>query len=157
MSGTSVSKLSLILEIKGKFKIRCELKRHLAPTLVGKINRSLPLSGNSHSIEKNAVYFQTSVEAGLQRTRREFKKGDEQTPLIVRGAIEDSGKIIPTSEFGHNLSNKYPKKKVEVTDVPNTFVFHVETDGSMSSDELITSSVQSLCNRAGALGEGISI
>jgi DNA-directed RNA polymerase subunit D len=86
-----------------------------------------------------------------------LKKGDEQTPLIVRGAIEDSGKIIPTSEFGHNLSNKYPKKKVEVTDVPNTFVFHVETDGSMSSDELITSSVQSLCNRAGALGEGISI
>ncbi len=86
-----------------------------------------------------------------------LKKGDEQIPLIVRGAIEDSGKVIPTSEFGHNLSNKYPNKKVEVTDVPNTFVFHVETDGSMSSDDLIVNSIQSLCNRASALGEGVSI
>ena len=86
-----------------------------------------------------------------------LKKGDSKTPLIVHGAVEDSGKIIPTSDFGHNLSNKYPNKKIEINDVPNTFVFHVETDGSMSSDELITSSVQSLCNRAGALGEGISI
>ncbi len=76
MSNDSVSKISLILDVKGKFKIKCVLKRHLAPTLVGKINRSLPLSGHSHILEKSGVYFETSVEAGLQRTRREFKKGD---------------------------------------------------------------------------------
>jgi len=76
LSNDSVSKISLILDVKGKFKIKCVLKRHLAPALVGKINRSLPLSGHSHILEKSGVYFETSVEAGLQRTRREFKKGD---------------------------------------------------------------------------------
>ena len=76
MSSDSVSRLSLILDVKGKLQLKCNLKRHLAPTLVGKINRSLPLSGNSHVLGKHGVYFETSVEAGLQRTRREFKKGD---------------------------------------------------------------------------------
>ena len=76
MSSDSVSKISLILDVKGKFKIKCVLKRHLAPALVGKISRSLPLSGHSHVLEKSGVYFEIGVEAGLQRTRREFKKGD---------------------------------------------------------------------------------
>lgn len=76
LSSDSVSKISLILDVKGKFKIKCVLKRHLAPALVGKISRSLPLSGHSHILEKSGVYFEIGVEAGLQRTRREFKKGD---------------------------------------------------------------------------------
>ena len=46
LSSDSVSKISLILDVKGKFKIKCILKRHLAPALVGKISRSLPLSGH---------------------------------------------------------------------------------------------------------------
>ena len=80
MSSDSVSRLSLILDVKGKLQLKCNLKRHLAPTLVGKINRSLPLSGNSHVLGKHGVYFETSVEAGLQRTRRKFKKGDILKP-----------------------------------------------------------------------------
>jgi len=64
------------LEVKNKFKIDIELKRHLAPTLVGKIIRSLPLCGTSHSFEKRCVYFETSIDAGLERARKEFKKGD---------------------------------------------------------------------------------
>jgi uncharacterized protein len=47
MSGGSVSKSHIILEITNKFKIKCELKRHLSPTL-----------------------------PGGERTRNEFKKGD---------------------------------------------------------------------------------
>ena len=76
MNSSSVSKILLVLEIKNKFKIDIELKRHLAPTLVGKIIRSLPLCGTSHSFEKRCVYFETSIDAGLERARREFKKGD---------------------------------------------------------------------------------
>ena len=76
MNDNSVSKLLLVLEVKDKFKINCELKRHLSPTLVGKINRSLPLIGNSHIMKKSAVYFETSVDAGIQRPKREFKEGD---------------------------------------------------------------------------------
>ena len=76
MSVDSVSKLPLVLDIKGKLKINCVLKRHLVPTLVGKINRSLPLEGHAHILGKSGIYFETSIDAGLQRTRKEFKKGD---------------------------------------------------------------------------------
>ena len=76
MSVDSVSKISLVLDVKDKFKINCVLKRHLVPTLVGKISRSLPLGGNAHILGKSGIYFETSVEAGLQRARKEFKKGD---------------------------------------------------------------------------------
>tara|TARA_B110000014_G_scaffold194281_1_gene143224 strand:+ start:1265 stop:1651 length:387 start_codon:yes stop_codon:yes gene_type:complete len=76
VNDNSVSKLLLILEVKDKFKLNCELKRHLSPTLVGKISRSLPLIGNSHIIKKSAIYFETSVDAGIQRAKREFKEGD---------------------------------------------------------------------------------
>ena len=76
MSVDSVSKLPLVLDIKGKLKINCVLKRHLVPALVGKINRSLPLEGHAHILGKSGIYFETSIDAGLQRTRKEFKKGD---------------------------------------------------------------------------------
>jgi len=38
--------------------------------------RSLPLDGNSHLMGKNIVYFETSVDSGIERSRSEFKKGD---------------------------------------------------------------------------------
>ena len=76
LSSSSVSKILLVLEVKDKFKLDVELKRHLAPTLIGKISRSLPLHGNSHIFEKSCVYFETSIDAGIERGRREFKKGD---------------------------------------------------------------------------------
>ena len=38
--------------------------------------RSLPLEGNSHLLGKNIVYFETSVDSGLERTKTEFRKGD---------------------------------------------------------------------------------
>ena len=86
MNTNSVSKLYIILEIKNKFKIKCELKRHLAPTLVGSIKRSLPLSGHVHILDKSGIYFDTSIDAGHQRTKREFKKSDI-TFLSVGNAI----------------------------------------------------------------------
>ena len=38
--------------------------------------RSLPLEGNSHLLGKSIVYFETSVDSGIERARSEFKKGD---------------------------------------------------------------------------------
>ena len=63
-------------EIGGKVKLHCDLKRHLSPRTVGTIMRSLPLDGNSHLMGKNIVYFETSVDSGIERSRSEFKKGD---------------------------------------------------------------------------------
>ena len=76
MDGGSVSKLHVILEINDKFKINCELKRHLSPSLVGIINRSLPVTGTIHMLGNSGVYVESSIESGGERTRREFKKGE---------------------------------------------------------------------------------
>ena len=75
-SGGSVSKSLVMLEIPGKFKVKCELKRHLSPSLVGTINRSLPVSGTTHILGTSGIYFESNIEAGGERTRKEFKKGD---------------------------------------------------------------------------------
>ncbi|MBT8173372.1 MAG: hypothetical protein KJN83_04880 [Nitrosopumilus sp.] len=76
MNASSVSRKQLILEIRGKAKISCDLKRHLSPRTVGTIMRSLPLEGNAHFLGKNILYFETSVDSGTERARSEFKKGD---------------------------------------------------------------------------------
>ena len=76
MDGRSVSKSHVILEIIGKFKIKCELKRHLSPSLVGMINRSLPVTGTIHLLGTSGVYVESHIESGGERTRKEFKKGD---------------------------------------------------------------------------------
>ena len=76
MSAGSVSSFQLIIEIKGKSKLTCELKRHLSPKTVSSILRSLPLDGNAHFIGQNIVYFETTINSGVERQRKEFKKGD---------------------------------------------------------------------------------
>jgi hypothetical protein len=76
LSSTSVSKKQLILEIKNKSKIQCDLKRHLSPRTVGTIMRSLPLEGYAHLMGKSIAYFETEIDSGIERGRREFKKGD---------------------------------------------------------------------------------
>ena len=76
MDGGSVSRSKVILELPGKFKIKCELKRHLSPSLVGTINRSLPVAGTIHLLGTSGVYVESHIESGGERTRKEFKKGD---------------------------------------------------------------------------------
>jgi hypothetical protein len=76
MSAGSVSSSHLAVEIKGKSKMNCELKRHLSPKTVGSILRSLPLEGNAHFLGQNIVYFETTINSGIERQRKEFKKGD---------------------------------------------------------------------------------
>ena len=76
MSSGSVSKTTLILEIKGKSKLNCDLKRHLSPRTVGFILRALPLEGNAHRLGESIIYMETSIDSGIERPRREFKKGD---------------------------------------------------------------------------------
>ena len=76
LSTLSVSKKQLILEIRGKGKIKCDLKRHLSPRTVGVIMRSIPLEGHVHLLGKSILYFETSVDSGTERARTEFKKGD---------------------------------------------------------------------------------
>jgi hypothetical protein len=109
LSTSSVSRKQLILEIQGKSKISCDLKRHLSPRTVGTIMRSLPLEGNAHLLGKSILYFETNVDSGTERSRSEFKKGDVAF-LSSSGSIcfflNDvvSGKTMtPIGKLGDNI------------------------------------------------------
>ncbi|MCU4799658.1 DNA-directed RNA polymerase subunit D [Halobacteria archaeon HArc-gm2] len=82
---------------------------------------------------------------------------EDEEPHILRGVIEDDGELILTDEFGNDLTNRYPGKELEVTDVENAFVFHVETDGSFTVDELTLRAVESIRDRADELREAVQL
>jgi DNA-directed RNA polymerase subunit D len=64
---------------------------------------------------------------------------------------------VTAEAFDHDLTNRYPGKELEVTDVPNAFVFHVETDGSLSVDDLVLRAVDTLRGRAEELRESVQL
>jgi len=74
-SGT-VSKIDVVLEVNGRERIKCQLKRHLSPMTVGLITRMLPLEGNVHQMGRSIMYFETRINSGIERKRTDFKKGD---------------------------------------------------------------------------------
>lgn len=76
MDSKSVSRRRLVLEVSGRAKISCDLKRHLAPRTVRLITSSLPLEGHAHFLGKEIVYFETPVDSGAERPKREFRRGD---------------------------------------------------------------------------------
>lgn len=81
----------------------------------------------------------------------------ERGPQIVRGVIEDDGEIIRTAEFDNDLSNRYPDRDVTVEDIPNAFVFHVESDGSLPVTELVTNAVTTVYDRAEELETAVQL
>jgi len=72
----TVSKIDVILEVNGRERIKCQLKRHLSPMTVGLITRMLPLEGNVHQMGRSIMYFETEINSGIERKRTDFKKGD---------------------------------------------------------------------------------
>ncbi|PSQ22456.1 DNA-directed RNA polymerase subunit D [Halobacteriales archaeon QS_9_67_15] len=95
----------------------------------------------------------------LQRVNVVGDKGEfaDDEPHILRGVIEEDGELIPTDEFDNDLTERYPGKELEVEDVPNAFVFSVETDGSLTVDALVTRAVDSLRDRADELRESVQL
>ncbi|MGB1770227.1 MAG: cyclophilin-like family protein [Nitrosopumilus sp.] len=109
MSTSSVSRKQLILEINGKVKLSCDLKRHLSPRTVGTIMRSLPLEGNSHLLGQSIVYFETDVDSGIERARTEFVKGDVAflppstgSFCFYVGNVKSAKKMTPIGKFTDN-------------------------------------------------------
>jgi len=76
MSPGTVSKIDVVLEVNGRERIKCQLKRHLSPMTVGLITRMLPLEGNVHQMGRSIMYFETGINSGIERKRTDFKKGD---------------------------------------------------------------------------------
>ena len=83
---------------------------------------------------------------------------DDGEPDVLRGVIEtEDDELIASSEFDHDLTNRYPEKELAVEDVPGAFVFHVETDGSFSVEELLVHAVDSIEERAGELETKVAV
>ena len=120
MESDSVSKIKLVLEIKGKAKLDCELKRHLSPRTVGIISRKLPLEGNAHLLTNGIAYVESSIESGVERQRKEFKKGDIAF-LPNNGSIcfffEDTISTKAMSPLGKIISNVDALKDVKSGDI----------------------------------------
>ena len=111
MDSETASRVNLILKINDKENIPCQLKRHLSPITVGLIIRMLPLNGNVHQIGKSIVYFETSINSGIERKKTDFKKGDmaflpaegsiciyindvsDGKPMTVIGKINETDKL----------------------------------------------------------------
>ncbi|WP_136715210.1 DNA-directed RNA polymerase subunit D [Halorientalis salina] len=121
-------------------------------------------------VEADAVYdrgrehakHQGGVAVGYRHLQTVEVVGDtdefgEDEPHILRGVIEDDGELVPTEEFDNDLTNRFPGKELVVEDVPNAFVFHVETDGSFTVEELVTQAVDTLHDRASDLKDAVQL
>ena len=120
MNSLSVSAIDVILEIRGKVKLSCQLKRHLSPTTVGLITRSLPLEGNVHHIGSSIVYIVTGIDSGIERKKTNFKNGDIAF-LPAEGSIcffvDDVSITKPMTPIGRILGNLDVLRKVKVGDI----------------------------------------
>jgi DNA-directed RNA polymerase subunit D len=110
---------------------------------------------------KTHAKHQGGVAVGYRHLQKVEVVGDieefQEEPQIVRGVIEDDGELVATNEFGNDLTNRFPGKEIEVTDVPNAFVFHVETDGSMTVEELVLAATDSIHDRAAELEAAVQL
>ena len=128
-------------------------------------------------VGKEHAKHQGGVAVGyrhLQRVEVVGEKGefDDDEPQILRGVIEEqaaehavaadgqepeNGQLVDTDEFGNDLTERYPGKELEVVDVDDAFVFDVETDGSLTADELVTEAIGTIETRAAELKETIQL
>ena len=124
-------------------------------------------SGREHAKHQGgvAVGYRHLQWVEVTGDKSEFDEGD---PEILRGVIEEreaehaegdasDGELVATEAFDNDLAQRYPGKEVEVHDVDNAFVFHVETDGSFTADELVLRAVESLEDRATELKEAVQL
>ena len=116
----SVSVVNLILEINGKSKLFCQLKRHLSPKTVGLISRSLPIQSNAHKMGNSIIYIETTIDSGIERQRTEFKKGDIAF-MPYEGSIcfffADSSNVKSMSLIGKIVDNVDILKEIKSSDI----------------------------------------
>lgn len=142
--------------------------------LVEPADKNVPLidlkEGQRLELEADAVIgvgrdhakHQGGVAVGYRHLQHVEVVGDaaeyeEETPEIIRGVIEVDGELIPTEEFDNDLSKRYEGKDVAIEDVSETFVFHVESDGSMPVEELVLRAVGTLADRTDELETAVSL
>jgi len=112
---------------------------------------------------KEHAKHQGGVSVGYRHLQRITVEGDlgefdDEEPRILRGVVETpDGELVVTDEFDNDLSKKYPGKEVSVEDVPGAFVFHIETDGSFTVEELLLRAIDSIEERADELRTKVAV
>ena len=122
---------------------------------------------------KDHAKHQGGVAVGYRHLQRvevvgETGEFEDDEARILRGVIEEgaaehadadaeNGNLVPAESFDNDLGQRYPGKEVRVEDVPNAFVFSVESDGSVAVDELVLKAVDSLESRANELEEAVQL
>jgi DNA-directed RNA polymerase subunit D len=107
---------------------------------------------------------QGGVSVGYRHLQRVEVVGDaaefeEEQTQILRGVIEKDGEPVPMDQYDNDLTNvpEFEGKELEVHDVPNEFVFHVETDGSFTVEDLVVRAADSIESRAEELEEAMQL
>ena len=120
MSAGSVSKIDLVLSLKGKAQCTLEIKRHLAPKTVGAIIRALPIEGNARLIGNSMAFIDSSLNAGGEKLRTRFKKG-EVGFMASNGSIcfflEDVSETKAMTFVGNVTTNLDALKDVKPGDI----------------------------------------
>lgn len=120
MSAGSVSKIDLVLSVKGRSQSAVEFKRHLAPKTIGTITRVLPLEGNAHMMGKSMAFMDTTLNAGGEKLRTSFRKGDVGF-LAANGSIwfflDDVTSTKPMTLVGRITSNIEALSEVRPGDI----------------------------------------
>jgi DNA-directed RNA polymerase subunit D len=111
---------------------------------------------------KDHAKHQGGVAVGyrhLQRVEVVGEKGEfeDDDPEIIRGVVEDDGELVAAEEFDNDLTQRYPGKELEIEDVSNAFVFSVETDGSLSIEDLVVEAVGTIEMRAEELEAAVQL
>ena len=126
-------------------------------------------TGKRHAKQQGGVAVGYRHLQRVEAVEKRPAHAETPEPEIVRGVIEEGapaaaadpdaaeGDLVATSAFGHDLTERYPDTVVSVTDVPGAFVFHVETDGSLSVEELVLRAVGSIGDRAAELAETVAV
>ena len=123
----SVSIINIFLEITGKAKIPCQLKRHLSPRTIGLITRSMPIHDNMHRMNKSVVYINTNIDSGMERKKTDFKKGDMAyfpTGRSICFFLNDVLDGQPMTPIGKLLSSIENLKDIKTGDI---MILHSET------------------------------
>ena len=124
-------------------------------------------------VGKDHAKHQGGVAVGYRHLQRvevvgETGEFEDDEARIIRGVIEEGaadhaeddvqvGDLVPADAFDNDLSQRYPGKEVDVEDVPNAFVFSVESDGSVPVEDLVVEAVGTLHARADELEEAVQL
>jgi len=146
-----------------------------ADPMVEPADRNVPIielkEGQRLELEADAVLdtgkehakHQGGVSVGYRHLQRVDVVGDrgefdEPETEILRGVIEtEDGELVAAETFDNDLTGRYPDKEVEVEDVPGAFVFHIETDGSLTVDELLLRAIGTIESRADELQTTVAV